>query len=103
MRLLRSSCGRTRFSQSRHAIHLHLATRGPMVLIRRRTRRGLTNSFAVQDDLNFSTMHLPEGEQPFVAITNPDDSDQPLACPYVLAGAGQSRWVSLCGANGGWI
>jgi hypothetical protein len=60
---------------------------------------------AVQDDLNFSNMHLPEGEQPiseFMAVTNPDRSDQQLVIPCVLADAGQSRWASLCRAQGGW-
>ena len=61
---------------------------------------------AVQDDLNFSNMHLPEGEQPiseFMAVTNPrNDEDQPPDIPYILADAGQSRWVSLYRANDRW-
>jgi len=60
---------------------------------------------AVQDDLNFSNMHLLEGEQPiseFQAVTNPRyDQDQP-AIPYILADAGQSHWASSYRANGGW-
>ena len=60
----------------------------------------------VQDDPNFSNMHLPEGEQPvseFMAVTNPhNDEDQQPAIPYILANAGQSRWASLYRANGGW-
>jgi hypothetical protein len=57
---------------------------------------------AVQDDLNFSNIHLPEGEQAISEFTNPRKTDQHPAIPYISAKAGQSRWASLYEANGGW-